>query len=63
MPETILDTDNAFLTFKEREWQLTRDALTLPGIDEDVLTEGSDWLSIIEYAINEYLEKQTEGLR
>lgn len=92
MPETILDTDSAVLTFKEREWHVTRDAtykwaissadgnpvgilhcvttagaegdpifdLALPGIKEDPPTTGTDWLSIIEYAINEYLDKEPQ---
>lgn len=38
-------------------------ALTLPGPAEVTQTEGTDWLSIIEYAINEYLDRhpQPEG--
>lgn len=88
MPESILDTDSAVLTFKEREWHVKRDTtyewaisspdgnpvgilrclttagaegdpifdLALPGTKEDPPTTGSDWLSIVEYAINEYLD-------
>ncbi|NEN07771.1 hypothetical protein G3T36_18095 [Diaminobutyricibacter tongyongensis] len=33
-------------------------SLALPGIKEDTPTTGSDWFSIIEYAINEYLDKE-----
>ena len=95
MLDTLLDTDNAVLFFKGREWGITRDApyeweisssagdgvgtlrcvtaagaehdpvfaLTLPGPAEVTQTEGTDLLSIIEYAINEYLDRhpQPEG--
>lgn len=92
MPESILETDDAVLTFKGREWRVKRDAtyewaisspggnavgvlrclntqgaegypifdLALPGLMEDPPTIGTDWLSIIEYAINEYLDKEAE---
>ena len=90
MLESILDTNSAVLTFKEREWHVRRDAayewaisspegnpvgvlrcittagaegdpifdLTRPGIIDDPRTTGTDWFSIIEYAINEYLDKE-----
>ncbi|GAA2056470.1 hypothetical protein [Leifsonia soli] len=88
MPESIFDTEDATLKFKEREWQITRTAtyewsissedgdsvgvircvtplgndgnsvfdLELPGKPESKETEGTDWLSMIEYAANEYLD-------
>ena len=32
--------------------------VALPGSTEETLVEGTDWRAIIEYAINEYLEKE-----
>lgn len=32
--------------------------LELPGTAETKETEGTDWLSILEYGINEYIDKQ-----
>jgi hypothetical protein len=90
MPESIFDTEDATLKFKERDWRVKRTAayewaissnngdsvgvlrcvtplgnegnsvfdLELPGAPEVKETEGSDWLSMIEYAANEYLGKQ-----
>lgn len=90
MPEHILDTDDATLHFKGREWRVMRAAdyewavssdsgdavgtlrcvtplgnegfpvfdLELPYAPESKETEGTDWVSILEYAINEYLDKQ-----
>ncbi|WP_434316008.1 hypothetical protein [Leifsonia sp. P73] len=90
MPESIFETDDATLRFKEREWQIKRTAnyewtissaegdsvgilrcvtplgnegnsvfdLELADTPEVKETEGSDWLSMIEYAANEYLDKK-----
>ena len=90
MPEHILDTDDASLPFKGREWRVQRAAayewtissdngdavgtlrcvtplgsegypvfdLALPHGPEAKETEGTDWLAILEYGINEYLDAQ-----
>ncbi|MGN6762225.1 MAG: hypothetical protein ACTHJI_12975 [Leifsonia sp.] len=90
MPEDILDTDDATLRFKERDWRVERTAayewsissasgdavgtlrcvtplgndgypvfdLELPYAPETKETEGTDWVSILEYGINEYIDRE-----
>lgn len=90
MLENILDTDDANLHFKGREWRVKRTSdyewrvssdggdpvailrcvtplgadgyavfdLALPDTAETKETEGTDWLAILEYGINEYINRR-----
>ncbi|MFE4468105.1 hypothetical protein ACFRFH_04735 [Leifsonia sp. NPDC056824] len=61
MPEHILDTGDAVGTLRcvtplGSEGLPVFD-LELPYAPEPKETEGTDWVSILEYAVNEYLDK------